>query len=115
MKHFSIEEFACPCCTKVDMDAHFLAKIDLLRDRLGEPLVINSGFRCEKQNAKVSGSEHSAHMTGHAADISCVNSMMRFRLLREAIMLNFMRIGVADSFIHLDDDLTKPQAVTWIY
>ena len=40
-----------------------------LRDKLGKPVVILSGFRCAALNSKVGGKPNSQHLTGEAADI----------------------------------------------
>lgn len=40
-----------------------------LRDLIGKPININSGFRCEKLNTAIGGSSNSQHMYGQAADI----------------------------------------------
>ena len=39
-----------------------------IRDMLGEPIIIKSGYRCPHLNAVVRGSPNSDHLTGHAAD-----------------------------------------------
>lgn len=43
--------------------------IQPIRDALGKPIVINSGYRCPKLNKAVGGASTSAHLTGEAADI----------------------------------------------
>lgn len=46
--------------------------LDLLQDELdkeGKDLIVNSGFRCEKVNAGIGGSEKSQHRFGEAADL----------------------------------------------
>jgi len=41
-----------------------------LRDKLGKPIIVTSGYRCEKLNSKIPGSaQFSQHMLGQAADI----------------------------------------------
>ena len=40
-----------------------------LRDSLGTPIRINSGYRCPALNRAIHGSHKSQHMTGAAADI----------------------------------------------
>ena len=42
-----------------------------LRDHLGKPVVINSGFRSQAVNMAVGGAKNSQHMKGEAADIKC--------------------------------------------
>ena len=43
--------------------------LDPLREAYGKPIVVSSGFRCEKLNKAVGGSKTSQHKTGQAADI----------------------------------------------
>lgn len=42
-----------------------------IRDILGNPMRISSGYRCPKLNSAVKGSRASAHMDGFAADFTC--------------------------------------------
>ena len=42
-----------------------------LRDYLGEPVAINSGFRSQAVNMAVGGARNSQHTKGEAADIKC--------------------------------------------
>ena len=44
-----------------------------LRDKVGAPVYINSGYRSKKLNAKVGGVPNSRHLLGKAADIHCDN------------------------------------------
>lgn len=43
--------------------------LDPLRDLLGKPIYVSSGYRCKALNSKVGGSKTSQHMKGQAADI----------------------------------------------
>ena len=42
-----------------------------LRNHLGKPVVINSGFRSQAVNMAVGGAKNSQHTKGEAADIKC--------------------------------------------
>lgn len=84
MKHFNFIEFVRS--VEADRlgidnkiaDARYVANIytladnvlDPLRDILGVPIYINSGYRCKVLNEAVGGSDKSQHMQGLAADIS---------------------------------------------
>lgn len=46
--------------------------IQPIRDALGKPIIINSGYRCPKLNKAVGGASTSAHLTGEAADIEII-------------------------------------------
>ena len=43
---------------------------DRIRERLGVPITVNSGYRCPEHNAEVGGVSDSQHVLGTAADIT---------------------------------------------
>ena len=45
--------------------------LEVLRDRYGSPIIINSGYRSPQLNKKVGGVATSNHVTGCAVDIRC--------------------------------------------
>ena len=45
--------------------------LEQVRELLGFPLHIDSGWRCQALNAAVGGARDSAHMQGYAADFVC--------------------------------------------
>ena len=54
-----------------------------LRDHLGRPVTITSGYRCKELNKRVGGVRNSQHLKGEAADIRVKNreeliEMMKF-------------------------------------
>ena len=97
------------------MDVDFLAKLDKAREHAGIPFVINSAYRSPEHNAKVGGTPNSSHLKGLAVDIRCNNSVNRFKVLNALIANGFNRIGIADTFIHVDLDLSKSANVIWTY
>ena len=97
------------------MDLKFLVRLDWARSIAEIPFRITSGFRCPKHNKEIGGRPNSSHLRGLAADIACSNSEERYKIINALIMVGFKRIGIADSFIHVDYDLTKPQGVIWVY
>lgn len=124
--YFSEKELECPCCGKSDMDAGFLSELDNLRGKAGIPLVLNSAFRCRKQNDLVGGVRNSAHLHGKAVDIRAKTSRTRHKILKAAysmglqqghssFFMGFRRIGIAKGFIHVDTDDFLPQDATWTY
>ena len=46
--------------------------LDPLREAYGKPIIVTSGFRCERLNKLVNGSKNSQHRLGQAADIRTV-------------------------------------------
>lgn len=45
-----------------------IPSMQTVRDLLGAPVVITSGYRCPELNVAIGGSPNSDHMTGHACD-----------------------------------------------
>ena len=52
-----------------------------LRDFLGKPVVISSGYRCPELNKAVGGVRNSQHMKGEAADIHVENTEHRLKIM----------------------------------
>ena len=46
--------------------------LDPLREAYGKPIIVTSGYRCEKLNKLVGGSASSQHKKGEAADIKTI-------------------------------------------
>jgi len=116
MQNFKIEEFDSPDLkgSGYEMDQDFLTMLDIARNRAGTPFIINSGYRTEEHNDSLNASKTSSHLKGVAADISCKNSMKRRVILKSLFDVGFTRIGIARTFIHVDNDKTKPDAI-WLY
>ena len=98
-----------------NMDQEFLLKIDRAREVAQIPFVINSAWRSVEKNKEVGGKSNSSHLKGLAVDISVTNSRQRFIGLKALIQAGFNRIGVAKTFIHVDDDKDKDPEVVWVY
>ena len=53
-----------------------------LRDKLCKPMIITSGYRCEKLNTLIGGVSNSQHLTGQAVDFIVndmnINDLFRF-------------------------------------
>ena len=115
-QYFKLSEFTCKCgCGTNNIDEGLVLLLDELRERMGMPVVIASGCRCEAHNASVGGKPDSAHLNGFAVDIRALSSPTRYKLITIAIDLAFVRVGIANTYIHLDIDFTKPQEVVWVY
>jgi zinc D-Ala-D-Ala carboxypeptidase len=115
LKYFTESEFNCPCCGANNMDQMFLYQLDIARDRAGIPFVIKSGFRCPNHNTAVGGVYDSAHMKGKGADIEAAISFIRYKVIDALLGVHFNRIGIGTTFIHVDNDIAKPENVIWLY
>tara|TARA_B100000424_G_scaffold181101_1_gene140123 strand:+ start:90 stop:464 length:375 start_codon:yes stop_codon:yes gene_type:complete len=122
LKYFKLYEFDSPDeeGSGKMMDEEFLEKIDVARDIAGFPFIINSGFRTITYNRLLKekgykASSKSSHLLGYAADIHCDDSRKRFILIEALLDAGFNRIGIANTFIHVDNDPNKTENVIWTY
>ena len=120
-RHFALVEFACKCgrpyCDALKEPVQNLVdRLDSLRDRYGEPIVITSGLRCAVWNAHEKGEADSGHLDGTEVDIACPNSLARYQLLG-AIFADglFHRLGVGNMFLHLGVSTRLPSPRVWTY
>lgn len=115
-KNFSIAEMACPCgnCS-LYMDLQFMERLQKLRSTVKRKLIINSAARCAEYNQKVGGVDHSYHTKGRAVDIRIDSSVERGELVFYAMKLGFGGVGVAKTFVHLDDRYTDDFPTMWVY
>ncbi len=74
MGFFAVEEFSCRCGCEMPERvlrnvAELTKNLEFVRRHLKREIYITSGYRCEKHNEKVGGTENSQHLHGKAADI----------------------------------------------
>lgn len=106
-KHFKVREFACKDGSQVVfIDTHLVAILDILRNKIGKPVIITSGYRTPERNTKCGGAKYSYHMRGMAADIR-VNEMTPKQVasILNGIIPNECGIIVYESWVHID---TRP-------
>ena len=90
--------------------------LDKMREECGFPFNINSGLRTKEENDKLKDSaSDSAHLSGLAVDISIKDSIKRYKLVQVALNNGINRLGIADTFIHIDISPTHPKNVIWLY
>ena len=69
--NFKVSEFACKCCRQNLIDHRILDMAQVIRDELGVPVRVNSGYRCDEHNRRGGGVKGSKHTKSLAADLSC--------------------------------------------
>jgi uncharacterized protein YcbK (DUF882 family) len=116
---FKAYEFDCPCdyCKETPIDDELVLRLQELRELLGFPIKITSGYRCERyQNElKARGYETakgiSQHQLGKAADIKTGHHTGK-ELEAAARKVGFLAVGVGKEFIHVD---LRPEHHSWAY
>lgn len=124
-RHFTLKEFECKCgCDGNQIDPKLVDVLDDLREELGFPLRVSSGYRCPEHNRRVSSTGlNGPHTTGKAADIAIMG--MDAYLLLQAAMRSGKIYGIGISqkgphigrFIHLDmiDSSHSFRPTVWSY
>lgn len=82
--------------------------LDPLRAAWGRPIVVNSGYRCERLNRAVKGSATSHHLRGMAADITTGTRYGNEQLFKLAQKLNLPFCQLIDEkgfqWVHISYD-----------
>ena len=122
MRYFNYTEFDSPdeLGSGKNMSPKILEMLDIAREKYDKPIKITSGYRTQayNENLKARGykaSKNSSHLKGLAVDIHCNNSKDRFVLVDILLDVGFNRIGIANTFIHVDIDEDKPTHLIWTY
>lgn len=115
LKYFTPEEFqrCIPPCHDYDMSERFMSRLDRMRAIYGKPMVLNSAYRSPEWELSHGRAGTSTHCEGHAVDVRCAPED-RLQMLTAAFMAGFRRIGIAETYLHLDDSVDRVQT-TWLY
>lgn len=115
--NFSLEEFKCKDGTDVPNEllpnAIELAKnLQVLRDFIQKPIVINSAYRTPKYNKKVGGASNSQHLYAKASDLMVKGVTPKQLADTIEILINTGKmkqggVGVYKTFTHYDIRGTK--------
>lgn len=114
IRYFKKSEFKCKCgryCNgyPAEIDLGMVSIADAVRARLGRPVNVNSGLRCQQHNANVGGASASQHMYGTAADLGCPSGVTPQQMydIAEEIMGDTGGLGLYTWGIHVDSRSTK--------
>jgi len=84
--------------------------------------VFSSAYRTDSRNEEIGGVPKSAHRNkdgkkAHAVDIKWSKYSQEQKNIIEAALREqgFTRFGKANSFLHVDNDLTLPNPANWVY
>jgi len=96
----------------LDNTKEVLVNIQVLRDALGAPLSIMSGYRSPERNAAVGGATKSQHMQANAVDLQCKTKtpLEMYNMVEKLVKEGKMKqggLGIYDGWIHYDTRGTK--------
>jgi hypothetical protein len=107
--YFQPGEFACKCgCGMNRVKQPLIDTLNVIRERLGEPVTVTSGTRCPKRNKEAGGVTNSNHLSGEAADIQVrgiepekVRKVIR-ELWANGNLPDLAGLGSYKTFTHID-------------
>lgn len=67
--------------------------LDKIRERLGMPITVTSGYRSKELNTAVKASKTSQHMSGQAADCKCRDNKKLFDTVKQMIEEGEITVG----------------------
>ena len=120
-EYFSADELICPHCGEVRMNERFMVDLVKLREYLGFPLPVTSGYRCPEYNDRISSTGlDGPHTKGCAVDIAVKGDKARALIGAAIAFHGFEGIGVRQKgqsrFIHLDKYTgLSPRPWVWSY
>jgi uncharacterized protein YcbK (DUF882 family) len=116
-ENFSLHEFNCKDGSLIPNEylpnvIELANNLQVLRDEIGKPITINSGYRSPKYNAKVGGARNSQHLKGKASDlrVSGITPKELAEVIEKLIKEGKMKqggIGIYKTFTHYDIRGTK--------
>ncbi len=121
--NFSRSEMACKHTNLCDIHPDLMDLLQSMRDELGKPIFISSGYRHPTHPVEVMKEKPGEHALGMAADIIChgvqAQDMMRMALARGVSRIGLHQKGRASGrFLHVgiaDKHTTEFQSATWTY
>lgn len=123
-KHFSRKELQCKGCDNAycmyetpvcNITSTALLKLEVLRDLIGQPLIVLSAARCPNHNEAVGGVFYSQHISTKdepscAIDVKIPKGITSRAFLYLGKYSGFTGLGLYDTFVHFDD---RPNVTMW--
>lgn len=106
-QHFTVGEIICKDGSPTYViNSEVLEGLEKLREIVGKPININSGYRSESYNKKVGGAKDSQHVLGNAIDfhVSGMTTQQIYDIIKKNNMLGevFKGVGLYNTFVHVD-------------
>lgn len=99
--NFRYEELECRDGTGLLLVPAALDRLQALRDRIKQPVLVASAYRSVGYNRAIGAAPRSMHLSGLAFDVHSPR-MSLDDLARNAIEVGFSGIGLYRTFVHID-------------
>lgn len=116
-ENFTPDELRCRHTGALMLRPAFLDRLQALRTAFRRPMIITSGYRHPTHPAEARKARPGSHALASAVDVA-VSGRDAHELLKLAMAHGFTGIGVAKTFLHLDDcgpEYHAPRPNLWPY
>lgn len=104
-----------PSCKLEDLNPAFVEKLLFAQRYAGFPFTITSAYRSQAYEREKGRKGTSSHCKGLAVDISTIDSHTRYKVVLACHLAGICRSGIGKTFVHVDDDETKPHPIIFHY
>lgn len=108
-------KYCTPKCDISELSSVLVERLILLQKYIGFQLTITSAYRSQSYERSKGRKGTSSHCRGLAVDVSAKDSYTRYNVVVGAALAGIPRIGVGETFVHLDIDETKPHPIIFTY
>lgn len=113
-RNFTPKELACRGDNNLAIHKASMDRLQRLRDILGKPLVVNSGYRSPTYNNRIGGAKASQHMRATAYDISMKNhDPAVFEAAARKAGFTGFGFYQRSNFIHIDTGRARSWGKRW--
>lgn len=102
-KNFERSEFDSPDlhASGKYMNFNLVRKLQNVRNNIGKPIVVTSGFRTLQHNTDVGGVYGSDHLHGLAVDVHIADERYRYQFIKYATKEDFAHMIIYLTHVHL--------------
>ena len=109
--HLTRGEIECHCGCGFGLEdneftIHVAQAFEQIRQRIGKPITVSSGCRCDAWNTLQGGTDHSQHLNCNALDLICPSSIDYEKFYKTCVSVIGNSGGVGyyqkQNFVHID-------------
>lgn len=114
-KYFTLEELTAsqyairhridntPSASVLNVLRTTAVKLDAVRQLLGRPVYVSSGYRCPKLNAAIGGAKTSQHVKGEAVDFTCAKFGTPYAIVKaiKSSSIEFDQLICEGTWVHI--------------
>lgn len=108
-------KYCTPKCDVSELSPVLVEQLILLQKYVGFQLTITSAYRSQAYERSKGRKGTSSHCRRLAVDVSARDSHTRYKIVVGASLAGIPRIGIGETFVHLDIDETKPHPIIFTY